>query len=76
MQVSLIDIGTSKGIRIPASILKMFEKPTSFDLHVKENTIVLDVLENPRNGWEDKFKNSDNELLIEDSLDMKDWDEL
>ena len=76
MQVSLIDIGTSKGIRIPASILKMFEKPTSFDLHVKENTIVLDVLENPRNGWEDKFKKNNNELLIEDSLDIKDWDEL
>jgi len=76
MQVSLIDIGTSKGIRIPAGILKMFEKPTSFDLHVKENTIVLDVLDNPRKGWEEKFKSSENKLLIEDSLDMKDWDEL
>ncbi|WP_458699717.1 hypothetical protein ACKGJI_07735 [Sulfurospirillum sp. 1307] len=76
MQVSLIDIGTSKGIRIPASILKMFEKPTAFDLHVKENSIVLDVLENPRVGWEDKFKNSENTLLIDDNLDMKDWDEL
>jgi antitoxin MazE len=76
MQVSLIDIGTSKGIRIPASILKMFEKPTSFDLHVKENRIVLDVLENPRVGWEKKFKNIDNTLLIDDNLDMKDWDEL
>ena len=76
MQVSLIDIGTSKGIRIPASILKMFEKPTSFDLHVKENTIVLDVLDNPRKGWEEKFKSSENTLLIEDNLDMKDWDEL
>lgn len=76
MQVSLINIGTSKGIRIPASILKMFEKPTSFDLHVKENSIVLDVLENPRKGWEEKFKTSENKLLIEDKLDMKDWDEL
>jgi len=76
MQVSLIDIGTSKGIRIPASILKMFEKPTSFDLHVKENSIVLDVLENPRQGWEEKFKSSENGLLIDDNLDMKDWDEL
>ena len=76
MQVSLIDIGTSKGIRIPASILKMFEKPTSFDLHVKENTIVLDVLDNPRKGWEEKFKSSESQLLIEDNLDMKDWDEL
>jgi len=76
MQVSLIDIGTSKGIRIPASILKMFEKPTSFDLHVKENTIVLDVLENPRKGWEKKFKSGENKLLIEDSLDTEEWDEL
>jgi antitoxin MazE len=76
MQVSLIDIGTSKGIRIPASILKMFEKPTSFDLHVKENKIILDVLDNPRSGWEEKFKNSDNELLIEDNLDIEEWDEL
>ncbi len=76
MQVSLIDIGTSKGIRIPASILKMFEKPISFDLYVKENAIVLDVLDNPRKGWEEKFKNSENKLLIEDSLDMEYWDEL
>ena len=76
MQVALIDIGTSKGIRIPASILKMFEKPTFFDLHVKENKIVLDVLETPRTGWEEKFKNSDNTLLIEDSLDMDAWNEL
>ncbi|DAB34084.1 MAG TPA: MazF family transcriptional regulator [Sulfurospirillum sp. UBA12182] len=76
MQVSLIDIGTSKGIRIPASILKMFEKPTSFDLHVKENKIILDVLDNPRSGWEEKFKNSDNKLLIEDDLDIEEWDEL
>ena len=76
MQVSLIDIGTSKGIRIPASILKMFEKPTFFDLHVKENSIVLDVLENPRKGWEEKFKSGENGLLIDDTLDMKDWDEI
>ena len=76
MQVSLIDIGTSKGVRLPASILKMFEKPTSFDLHVSKNSIVLEVSKNPRKGWEDKFRNSKNELLIDDSLDMKEWDEL
>ena len=75
MQVSLVDIGTSKGIRIPASILKMFNKPNSFDLHVKDNKIILDILNNPRSGWEKKFEQAD-ELLINDSMDMKDWDEL
>jgi antitoxin MazE len=76
MQVSLIDIGTSKGIRIPSSILKMFNKPTTFDLHVKDDKIVLDIVNNPRAGWEEKFKTKENKLLIDDSLDLESWDEL
>ncbi len=76
MQVALIDIGTSKGIRIPANVLKMFNSLTSFELNVKGNQIILDTIQNPRKGWEDKFKNNDDELLIDDALDAKEWDEL
>ena len=76
MQVSLIDIGTSKGIRIPASILKMFDSLTAFDLKVEGKKIILETLENPRKGWDEKFKNSDSELLIDDGLDIEDWDEI
>ncbi len=76
MRVSLIDIGTSKGIRIPASVLKEMDMPKSFDLRIAQNSIVLDVVEEPRVGWEEKFKNSDNELLIDDGLDMDAWDEI
>jgi len=76
MQVSLIDIGTSKGIRLPASVLKMFNSLTAFELHVKGNQIILDTIETPRKDWENKFKSSSNELLIDDALDSKDWDEL
>jgi len=76
MQVSLINIGTSKGIRLPASVLKMFNSLTAFELHVKGNQIILDTIEEPRKGWENKFKNTSNELLIDDTLDAKDWDEL
>ncbi len=56
MQVSLIDIGTSKGIRLPSSVLKMFNSLSAFELSVKGNQIVLDTSESPRKGWEDKFK--------------------
>ncbi len=76
MQVALIDIGTSKGIRLPASVLKMFNSLTAFELHVKGNQIILDTVESPRKGWEEKFKKSSNELLIDDNLDSKDWDDL
>ena len=76
MQVSVIDIGTSKGIRIPSSILKDFDSPKSFELKIQNHQIILDVVNNPRNGWDEKFKDSKNELIIDDSLDFKDWDEL
>ena len=76
MQVSLIDIGTSKGIRIPSSVLKEMDTPSSFELIVKDHKIVLNAVNNPRSGWAEKFKDSANELLIDDALDAKDWDEL
>ncbi len=76
MQVALINIGTSKGIRIPSSVLKMFNSLSSFELHVKGNQIILDTVESPRKGWQEKFKNSSNELLIEDDLGSKDWNDL
>jgi len=76
MKVPLIDIGTSRGIRIPAAILKDLNKPKSFDLKVENNKIILDIIENPRVGWENKFKSSTNDLLISDSLDLEQWDEL
>ena len=76
MQVSLINIGTSKGIRLPASILKMFDSISAFELHVKGDKIILDTIQTPRKGWEDKFKNSSNELLIDDGLENEVWDDL
>ena len=76
MQVSLIDIGTSKGIRIPASILKEMNAPQHFELHVEKGRIILDTIEEPRKGWDKKFQQDENTLLIDDGLDMDAWDEI
>jgi len=76
MQVALIDIGTSKGIPIPAGILKSFDSPQSFDMHIEGNQIILNIIHNPRHGWEEKFKNAHNALLINDGLDLDEWDAL
>ena len=76
MQVSLIDIGTSKGIRIPASVLKEMNAPQHFKLHVEEGRIILDTIEEPRKGWDKKFQQEENALLIDDGLDMDAWDEI
>jgi len=37
---------------------------------------LTDVLNNPREGWEAKFKNTRNDLLIDDVLDAEQWNEL
>lgn len=76
MEVSLIQIGTSRGIRIPSAVLKDFDTFDTFDLKVEDNRIILDVIKNPRDGWREKFKNSENRLLIDDALNIEDWDEL
>ncbi|CAA6811177.1 MAG: Unknown protein [uncultured Sulfurovum sp.] len=76
MQVSLIDIGTSKGIRIPSSVLKEIDAPKNFELRIEEGSIVLDVVEEPRMGWNEKFKDTENTLLIDDTLDVDEWDEI
>ena len=76
MQVSLIDIGTSKGIRIPSSVLKEMDVPKSFELRIEEGSIILDVVEEPRKGWDERFRDSDNALLIDDTLDADAWDEI
>jgi len=76
MQVSLIDIGTSKGIRIPASVLKEINTPKHFELSIEKGSIVLNAIEEPRQGWEEKFKDEKNTLLIDDSLEIEVWDEI
>ena len=76
MQAKLIDIGTSKGIRIPSSILKSFDTlPTKFDIQINKCQIILNIKDNPRANWKSKFQ-TPNELLIDDNLDLKDLDEL
>jgi hypothetical protein len=52
------------------------DKPKSFDVRIEVCSIVLDVVEEPRQGWGQKFKNNDNALLIDDTLDTDAWDEI
>ena len=73
MTCSLVQIGTSKGIRLPASILKALEYPDKFSLFFENGKIVLEP-EKSRKNWEEAFKvmakNGDDKLLIDDSIDL------
>lgn len=76
MTCNLIKIGTSKGIRIPATLLKALDNPESFELEYNETKIVLipEEKKEPRKGWEKAFKEAakhgEDELLIHDGIDI------
>ena len=56
MQVKLITIGNSKGIRIPKPILQQVGWEDSAELEVRGDSIILRPSRPPRAGWEDAFR--------------------
>lgn len=81
MLVSVVQIGNSKGIRLPKAIIEQCEINDKLEMEIKNNEIILKaVKKTPREGWAEKFKemaeNGDDKLAIEDSIDidMKNWE--
>ncbi len=81
MKTNLVPIDNSKGIRIPAAILKQCNIENQVELEVKKNKIVLKpVKAKPREGWDSAFKlmheRKEDMLLIGEAIDtkMEDWE--
>lgn len=73
MIVSVVQIGNSKGIRIPKPLLEQCDIAEAVDLRVDGKRIVLTpVKAKPREGWAAAAKRAheagDDELLIPDVL--------
>jgi len=57
MQVNVVKIGNSRGIRIPKKVLDQCHVEDSLELVVKDNEIVLTPLHRkPREGWAEAFE--------------------
>ncbi|TCO03655.1 AbrB/MazE/SpoVT family DNA-binding domain-containing protein [Natronoflexus pectinivorans] len=73
MEVSVIKIGNSKGIRLPKSLLERYNIKDSVELVFEKEQIVVRPVSNPRKGWEDAFRemhqSGDDRLLIDDVFD-------
>jgi len=79
VEVRLIDIGNSKGIRIPKAILKQVGLQDYVELEVQDDTLLLRPKRHPRAGWEEAFRNDPPEPLSAEEeawLDFVDEDTL
>ncbi|MBU2651258.1 MAG: AbrB/MazE/SpoVT family DNA-binding domain-containing protein [Bacteroidetes bacterium] len=70
MNISVIKIGNSKGIRLSKTILEKYNIRDSVELILEEDHIILKAKPQVRKGWEDDFRkmheNGDDQLLIDD----------
>lgn len=82
MQLDIVRIGNSKGIRLPLAVLRQCGIDSRIDLEVKDNCIIIKPVKAPRQGWAESFahmrENNDDVPLIPDEIDdelLEAWDE-
>lgn len=79
MEVSIIRIGNSKGLRLPKDILKRYNIKETVELVFEKGYIILKPKAEPRKGWDKAFKqmheNKDDEFLMDDVFDDENLEE-
>jgi antitoxin MazE len=73
----LIQIGNSRGVRIPKVCLEQLNLGDEVELAVQSDQLVIRSARHPRQGWEESFRamheRADDRLL--DIPALSDWDE-
>lgn len=70
MEVSIVQIGNSKGLRLSKTVLEKYKIRETVEMILEEDQIVIRPSVKPRQGWSEAFEamnaNGDDKLLIED----------
>ena len=79
MELSVIAIGNSKGIRLSKTILEKYNITDKVELILEIGYIILKPIEESRIGWEESFRkmneNGDDGLLIGDVFEDENLEE-
>lgn len=79
MEVSVIKIGNSKGIRLTKALLERYKIKDKVELIFERGRIILKPVTKPRQGWDEAFKqmhqNGDDKLLIQDVFEDENLEE-
>ncbi len=81
MELDLIDIGNSKGVRIPKAIIETCGFENSIHIEVKNGNLILSASRSVRSDWAAAFNtapiNADAKILdpeyIENDWDKEEW---
>ena len=79
MLAQLVSIGNSKGVRIPAALLRQYGLSDTVELLPgKDEITIRPVRGKPREGWDQAFSAmhevGDDTPLIDEMFDQEDWE--
>ncbi|GAA4302936.1 AbrB/MazE/SpoVT family DNA-binding domain-containing protein [Compostibacter hankyongensis] len=79
MELSVIPIGNSKGIRLTKALLERYNITDKVELVLEKGYIILKSKRAPREGWGKAFKrmheNGEDALLVDDILEDENLEE-
>ncbi len=79
MDISVISIGNSKGIRLSKTLIEKYNIKDTVELVLEKGYIILKPKSSPRKGWEKSFKkmheNGDDKLIIPDVFEDENLEE-
>jgi antitoxin MazE len=79
MEVSVIKIGNSRGIRFSKTLIERYNIRDTVDLILDKGQIIIKPLSRPRKGWEKAFldmhANGDDKLIINDIFEDENLEE-
>lgn len=79
MNISLISIGNSKGIRLSKTVLEKYQIQDTMELILEKDYMILKPKSSSRKGWEKAFKkmheNGDDKLLMPDVFNEDTFEE-
>jgi antitoxin MazE len=79
MEVSVIKIGNSRGIRFSKTLIERYNIRDTVDLILDKGQIIIKPLSRPRKGWEKAFTgmhaNGDDKLIIPDIFEEENLEE-
>lgn len=78
MDISVISIGNSKGIRLTKTLIEKYNITDTVELILEKGYIIIKPKQEPRKGWEKSFKkmhqNGDDKLMIADVFEDENFE--
>ncbi len=79
MEISIIQIGNSKGLRLSKTILERYHITDKVEMILEKGQIILRPLSEPRKNWDKAFKKmheeGEDQLLFDDVFEDENFDQ-